>query len=926
MGKLQIPKNISLVFFLFLISHFSFLTYTYASDLEKEISNNPPFTKGEMRGFSEEIKAIEVEGLSRIKDDELINMICLRVGDTVDREALKKGIKRAFKKGIFQDIKVISEPYEGGLKLRYIIEETPFVRKINIIGNELIPTRKIKEAFIFKEGKYFKEGYIDQAGDSLRDFYSKRGFPDAEIKISTEKHRTGNSIDINITIREGEPLIIKNIKVPSDAGGRMQISEGDILDAGRMEKNIKKLREYYKEKGYLKPVIGPYEFEDGELVIPVSPGYKLEVVFHGNSVFSRKELLKTVPFFEGEEMNNDLLQEAANRIKRLYQGRGYYYVQAAGGLEKEEDIIKTVFFIFEGEKVLLEKIKFEGLAIPADTVKAVIPLKENKIFDENLLGDCEEAIIRFYNALGYIYAEVTGVRKDFLGDGDRLNLIFTVKEGPQVKIEEIVISGNKAFDSSELIKNLPIKKGDAFNDIDIGDARYKILAIYDKLGYIDAEVDINSTVDADKATVTFEITENLPRVFGKIVIRGNEQTKSKIIRRELVIKESEPYTHEAIYKTRQRLYKLGLFNDISIVPLESGYIADATGESKVITQDVLVDLGEGNPGAVEIGLGYGDYEQMRGFLDISYRNLGGYNRHIGLRTELSSIKKKFILNFKEPWLFNKPELPLNVFLTKEDVRAVNLDTKDVMYKIDRLSLLAGIDRELTEHLRAGLHYEYSIVETSDVKPGLILSREDAGTLGIGSLSPSLFYDTRDNPFNPTSGSLNGIVLKLASKFLLSETEFIKAALQSSWYLQLKKGFVFAFSIRGGVSHGFGDFVELPIIERFFLGGRTTVRGYSQDTLGPKGEGNNPTGGNVFALANMELRTSLGKGFGIVTFLDSGNVWTKLDNVEPELRYTAGLGLRYDTPVGPIRVDYGHKLNKEEGDSAGEIHFSLGHAF
>ena len=94
------------------------------------------------------IKAIEVEGLSRIKDDELIDMICLRVGDTVDREAVKKGIKRAFKKGIFQDIKVISESYEGGLKLRYVAEETPFIGKINIIGNELIPIRKIKEAFI----------------------------------------------------------------------------------------------------------------------------------------------------------------------------------------------------------------------------------------------------------------------------------------------------------------------------------------------------------------------------------------------------------------------------------------------------------------------------------------------------------------------------------------------------------------------------------------------------------------------------------------------------------------------------------------------------------------------------------------------------------------------------------------------------------
>jgi len=892
------------IYFLFLISYFLLFNSTYASNSE---------------GI---IKAIEVEGLSRIKEDELLDMICLRVGDPGDVGILRNGIKRAFKKGIFQDIKAVVEPYEAGIKLRLIVKEVPVVDHIAIKGNRYVSKRKIKKTFIFKEGKDFKEGYIDKAKVELLNFYHRRGFPDANVKVTVESDDAPEKVNIILLIEEGQPLIIKSINIPPDVRGYLRISEGDIFDIDILENDIKRLKGYYKKQKYIKPVIGPYEFKDGELIIPVVPGPKLDVVFKGNDVFSSKELLKEVPFLDEEEVTGELLQETADRMKKLYQKKGYYYAQVIGGIEAKGEIVKVVFFIFEGERVVLRKIGFEGISISPDIIRAIIPLEENKPFDETLLSDSKESIIRFYNALGYIHADVTDIRKDFINRGNELNIVFVIHEGYQIKVEEINIIGNSAISTSEIINILHIKKGEPYNEVDIGDDRYRILSIYNQNGYINAYVDVESIIDADKAFITFKITENEPFVFGKVIIRGNDKTKAKIIRREFVIKEGDPYNYEAIFKTRQSLYKLGLFTDVSIEPLETA----GKEKEKVRTQDVIIDLKEGNPGAVEMGVGYGEYEALRGFLDISYRNLGGYNRQIGLRTELSSIKRRFILNFREPWLFNKPLLPLNVFLIKEDVRSVNLDTKEVMYKIDRMSLLIGIDKELTEHLKASLNYEYSFVETTDVKPGVILSREDTGTLGISSVSPSLFYDTRDNPFDPTSGSLKGIVLKFASNAFFSETEFIKAILQGSWYFQIKRGIIFAFGLKGGVAHGLGDTAELPIVERFFLGGRTTVRGYNQDTLGPKGIGDNPTGGNVFALANAELRLSLWKGFGMVIFVDSGNVWERVDKIDSVFRYTTGVGLRYTTPVGPIRIDYGHKLNKEVGESAGEIHFSLGHAF
>jgi outer membrane protein insertion porin family len=147
------------------------------------------------------------------------------------------------------------------------------------------------------------------------------------------------------------------------------------------------------------------------------------------------------------------------------------------------------------------------------------------------------------------------------------------------------------------------------------------------------------------------------------------------------------------------------------------------------------------------------------------------------------------------------------------------------------------------------------------------------------------------------------------------------------YQKIYRGIVLAASVRGGFAEGYGDTRELPIVERFFLGGRTTVRGYEQDTLGPKGSDGNPTGGNAFLMESLEVRTSITNAIGFVVFLDGGNVWVKIDEIDPsDLKFTAGFGLRYNTPVGPVRVDYGRKLQTEKGESSGEIHFSIGHAF
>lgn len=927
-GIRQIINKRSIVVSLFLIFYSLNLDASHASN------SNPPspfFSKeGNMTGPPLEdvgglshkvITLLEVEGLHRIKEEELLDLICFNTGDVFDKKGLSDGIRRAYKKGIFLDIRAVAEPYKEGIKLKYIVKEVPIIRKIIIGGNKHVPGRNIRRELFFKKGEDFRTEHVNEAELSVLNLYRRKGFPDARVTIAAEDTKKPSTVILRVHIEEGQPLVVNRLDAPSDIRRLMTLSEGDIFDTIKLDKDIKRIRKHYKKSKHLNPVIGPYHYSNGTLVIPVDPGPILKLSFRNNKAISSRKLRKEVPFMDNEEVTDEAISETVNRMEMLYKSKGYYYASVAAGVERNIDEIHVTFIVFEGEPVVLRKVLFPGVTITHEVLKTIIPLVEEKPFNNNLLSSSRESLVRFYNALGYLEMDVIDIKKSFYNDGRDVDLEFIIGEGHQTKIESIEIEGNKDISLSEIRSAMRIKEKSPYNVIDIGDARYEVMSLYIRRGYRDARIDVESRFDGGRAFLTFRITENKPSVIGKIIIRGNNKTKAKIINRELTVAKGEVYNHEEITKSKQRLYKLGIFNEVSLDALEPSEESEGR-----LVRDMLVSVKEGKAGSIEVAVGYGDYEELRGSLDISYRNLGGYNRVIGFRTELSKVEERYIFNFREPWLFNQPDLPLKLFLISEKKRSINIETRDTLYKVDKFSFIAGVDKELAKGLKAGLNYEYSYTDTKDVDPDVILSKEDTGTLGIGSISPSLFYDTRDNPFDPASGSIHGVVLKWASGAFLSETEFIKGTFQSTWFLPLRKGIVFAMSLRGGAAQAFEDSKELPLIERFFLGGRTTVRGYTEDTLGPKGEDGNPTGGNIFALTNFEFRISLGKGFSLVTFLDSGNVWQKFDDINSEIKSTVGAGLRFKTPVGPISVDYGHKLDRESGESSGEVHFSFGHAF
>jgi outer membrane protein insertion porin family len=302
----------------------------------------------------------------------------------------------------------------------------------------------------------------------------------------------------------------------------------------------------------------------------------------------------------------------------------------------------------------------------------------------------------------------------------------------------------------------------------------------------------------------------------------------------------------------------------------------------------------------------------------------GIAHYAGVRFEKSDVLTRSVLNYQHPWFFGF-DVQGRFALTWSDVTHLNSDTREVYYETRQTAASYGVEKKL-DAFKVSLTYAYERVENYNVSPGAVLSSEDVGRVRVSSLSPALVWDLRDDIFDPREGGLYGVVVKHAMHQLGSEADFTKLSLQSSWYLPVTDWLVTAVSARAGEAWPHYETLEVPLHERFYMGGNTTVRGYTQDAIGPQGADGTPTGGASMGQFNFELRFRASEGFGVVLFSDAGNVWADQSIRLNDLRASYGAGIRYGTPIGPLRIDYGQKIHRRPGESPGELHFNIGHTF
>jgi outer membrane protein insertion porin family len=524
------------------------------------------------------------------------------------------------------------------------------------------------------------------------------------------------------------------------------------------------------------------------------------------------------------------------------------------------------------------------------------------------------------------------------GDGGRASIGLTIVEGRQTLTGNITFEGNVALTAAELAAALTMKPAAPFSDRLLEEDRYRVLSLYSARGYLYARVEAEKTpVFPDEAAgrsgraegvvvpevmnIRFRVAEDQRVTIGKTILRGNVATRDNVILRELEPRTGEPYNYESILKSQQRVYRYGYFNLAKFEPVHPN--------EKEYVKDMLFTVEERPAGAVEFGVGYGTLDRLRGFVEISHRNLFGTARYASMRIEASDILERAAFAFQEPWFMGRRYLDSRFLLAWSDSKRLNEETRDVYYQTRKSTTSYGVERT-KDGFKVSLTYQYENVENYNVQPEAELSPEDSGRVLISSLNPAIILDKRDDPFNPHRGGIHGLNIKEAMNFIGSKADFTKVTVQSTWYLPLAENTITALSARAGMGWPHQETLEVPLHERFYLGGSTTVRGFTQDAVGPSNldaSGNAiPTGGSSMIQLNAELRLNTAEGGGVVIFTDAGNVWVDQRIRLHDLRASYGAGLRYHTPVGPLRIDYGQKINRRPGESPGELHFNIGHAF
>jgi outer membrane protein insertion porin family len=333
----------------------------------------------------------------------------------------------------------------------------------------------------------------------------------------------------------------------------------------------------------------------------------------------------------------------------------------------------------------------------------------------------------------------------------------------------------------------------------------------------------------------------------------------------------------------------------------------------------MVTVREQDAGRVDYGAGYGSAEGVSAFLEIGHSNIMGVGRSLSLRLETEGPNRSYSLNFREPWIYDSP-YDLRLSLISQRV-------KREAYTLDATALQASLDHEFSPTTRGSLLYTLEENRLSNVDKSVVLTSKDDSPYLLSSIGPLLVWDSRDDPFNPRKGYYHSFQVEWALTAIGSQVDYTKYLGMMSGYFSLDR-FTLALLARGGLADFIGKEMVLPLNKRFFLGGRSSVRGFARDQVGPKSDDGTPMGGDVMANLKAELRFPVYKDFGMALFWDAGQVWIR-DQEKVSwgtLRHAAGGGLRYNTPVGPISLDVGWKLDRKEGETPYEWYFTIGNVF
>jgi len=576
--------------------------------------------------------------------------------------------------------------------------------------------------------------------------------------------------------------------------------------------------------------------------------------------------------------------------------------------------------------VILQAFKIEGAEIikPGKikkqmtiTLPSWLPFKEKPFFHkENLEADIEQ-LKRFYRTQGFYHARITPVISRTDG---RVEVTLRIQEGPWVKVTQIEVQGAEEISEAEqenLRKKSELRIGGRYSDDRYEELKRGYLSYLQNHGYFHARVSGRVYLDdqADTAKVVLHISPGPVCYFGAVTVEGEADTPRFLILRKLAFKTGDLFSFAKIFDSQKNLYDTDLFKSAAIIPQQV--------PQNQTSIPITVQVQEKKRRSLKVGLGYGDEEQFRARLGLRLRNVGGEGRLLDLDTKYSSIESRVITTFTNP----------QIFRTRFDFVASGGWVNRVLPSFTDQSYytFARLERELPRKFRVFFGHAFEYARPFDIPLSTLLlleNTEPGKTYRSSMVTFGLSRDTTVNPSDPTGGGKLFINGECALDFLGSNLEFYRTTVEVRRYHTIVEKVVFSGRFRFGVIQPIQSTTQIPIQRRFFSGGYNSVRGYRLDYLGPRTASGEPLGGDAVIEGNLETRVPLYKKFRGVGFLDFGNVFFRASEIDlGQLKYAAGFGFNYLTPIGPVGLYFAWPLNPiNPAEDTFRVHFTIGPSF
>ena len=670
-----------------------------------------------------------------------------------------------------------------------------------------------------------------------------------------------------------------------------------------------------------------------------------EVHIDGNKKVSREDLDGAFKIRPNTILEPNKVRSGIDEAKKLYEKKGYLDAKITYTTKPvADDQVVLTYQVEEGKVVRITDLIFEGdRAFKPSELRKVMQTKEAWFFsfvtgagnlDNEVLKTDIERLTAFYYDHGYIDVKIDEPVVQREKDG--LKVTIKIDEGEQYKVGKVDIGGDLLPDMTKAQAKLSLAPGEVFRTSKLRDDISALTEVYGDEGYAFVNVTPDTAVDqADKTVdVTYKVSKGPAVTIDKIDITGNTKTRDKVIRRELRLQEQQRFSGSALRKSQERLRRLGYFEDVNITTRKTD------SEDRL---DLLVDVKEASTGSFSAGAGISSGENFLFNVRLSEINLFGRGQRLVLNVDFGQLRRNFSVDFTEPY-FMDTELTAGVSLFKwqlffdQFTRGGTGGSVRLLYPFTALgwTSLAGYSLEDT---RLGLEYRLEEADISDVSttaPTVIQTAQ--GHSLTSGLTPRIFRDTRNHPFDPTSGSLQDVSFEWAG--LGGDSKFIKVEGRGRWYYPFYKSptwgtFVFSFGSNIGYGRGYSGERELPLYERYFPGGINSVRGFRILSMGPKnivinalGQGlsRDPIGGSSQLIFNNEIIFPIVESLGLkgVVFVDAGNAFSASQGIDiTDMRVSSGGGFRWLSPIGPLRIEVGIPINPHIGDDKQTVMFSFG---